>query len=119
VRRNKTEDPLKLLAELASVLDGQTFVEGTSIVQKRAIRHAADELKTTLEKYIDPLGPIALICYVAGASAQAALSERANPLNALMGALGRDNSTEAGPDATLMLIVSYLARDLLAGERVE
>ncbi len=118
MKKNKTEDPLSLLAELASLLDSSEFINGTSKIQKDAIRSAADQLRVALEKYFEPLSPPALVCYVAGASAQVALSKQESPLAPLLSSIGLAAQTDS-PSHTLMLIVSYLARDLLAGERIE
>lgn len=113
----KQTTPLEALADMARVLDGEDFVDGTSTHQKRALREAADGIRDAIEQTCGDLTPPILIAFFAGAATEATMSANANPMRKLLSAaLGQTDS--ASPNNLLALLVAYLARDLLVGERV-
>lgn len=117
--RSKRETPLQTLANFAKVLDSVEFVDGTSAMQKKALREGADSLRTTIEELCEDLTPPILVGFYSGAAAQAKMSADSNPLAGAMNrVMGMGQDPEA-PLHTLTILVAYLARDLLAGERVQ
>lgn len=109
------------MRDLAVILDSQDFQDGFSTTQKRGFRDAADGFKSAFEDTTGvELTPPLLVAMVYGASAQAAVVSQSNPLGAVLNSLmGKAAVSAAQPDTILMISLGYLARDFLAGERVE
>lgn len=119
MRHKKSDDktPLEWVASLAQILDGIDFVDGVSTSQKRAYRKAADDFEQTLKKMLQvELSPPILISMLLGATAELQLTQTINPLTSVMASfVGEVNVT---PNVHFMIILGYLCRDILAGERV-
>jgi hypothetical protein len=109
---------LKTLATLAEVLDTPAFTDNITKTQKRLLRETADTMQKAFEKELGPLTPPLLLSFWLGAAAQAGASQT-GPLGTigtlLEPILGKQADT---PNVVISTIVAYLARDILAGERV-
>jgi hypothetical protein len=112
---------LDILGEAGNILDKPEFVDGTSKLQKRAFREAADTLRTSIEEHCGPLGADRLIAFWMGATFQAQLASQGNPVMELLGPIlgGAEPGRGTSPETNLLICISYLARDLLSGGRVE
>lgn len=109
---------LKIIREFAESIDSETYLNETSLSQRLLLRKQADELKSLLNRQHLPITADTLVAVMAGATMQASVDRAANPLARTVNAmLGADQQEGASP--VLTLIVAYLARDLLAGRRVE
>jgi hypothetical protein len=110
---------LKIIKNFAETLDSQQFLDSTSNLQRAMLREQADGLREVCKKQGLPVTADTLVAFVSGATMQAAMTAAANPLMKTMNAMLKQDgdSTEANP--VLMLMVAYLARDILAGRRVE
>jgi hypothetical protein len=108
--------PLEFTRQLAQVLDGAEYGDGLSQVQKRALRESADTLVTGLaELGLEPTIPTLMAIWT-GAALQAT---RTAPTDVLGQLLKMRSKEVSGPAPELMLVLAHLARDVLAGERVE
>ena len=115
--KKKFHSPLEIMGDLANVLEAEVFVDGTSTVQKRAFRDAADTLRSTLEATLGDLTPPILVSFYLGALTEATLDDEDSPLSALLATTGLAPK-KTGPKPHLSVIIAYLARDMIAGERV-
>lgn len=112
--------PLESLAQMAAVLDGADFLDGTSRNQRRELRKAADGVGKAIEDTVGLVTPEILVAFFAGAATEATMSADMNPLSRLMKqVMGAGADKQLTPNNVLTILVAYLARDLLAGERVE
>lgn len=116
--RRKNENPLALLRQLAEALDDREYLDATSPNQRRAMRKAADTVRGVMLEWSDDVTPQMLLCLWTGATMQAQLSTKDLP-EALQAILGSTASVPPSPAVGLTVSIAYLARDVLAGERVE
>lgn len=114
-RRNKTVEPLEWLKKMAEVLDQPEFLDGTSPLQRRGYRAAADELGQAIADLSQhELTATDIMTFLQGATFQAEVgSGFGGLLGQIVGGVQQNKV-----NTTIVLCLGYLARDLLAGERV-
>lgn len=101
----KQQTALEHMGRLAGLLDFSDPLDASSA----DFRASADAMRRWLEETLGDLTPPLLLAFWAGATLQADVAVRS--------VLGEDD--QHLPDSRLSIVVAYLARDLLAGERVE
>lgn len=107
--------PLAILAGMAEILDSDRYHDTVSPAQQRAIRQLADDLRADLESMLGvPLSAQHLVVLLMGMELQLKATARGK-IETLLHSMVDTSDT---PSAILRVAVAYLARDVLAGERV-
>ena len=109
----KQQTALERLGRLAGLLDSSDFLDASSADMRRDFRSYADIMRRSLENELGDLTPPLLLAFRMGAAFQAGLGSVPAAVRSVLG------GGQHLPDSRLSIVVAYLARDLLAGERVE
>lgn len=115
--KSSEKTPLQVLAEMAKALDSAEFLDSTSKTQREAFRNAADSITKALEDAVGVVTPPVLVAFLVGATAEVGFRNTLNPLPSLLGPLLGKTSPDS-PNSVLIMVIAFIARDLLAGERV-
>jgi hypothetical protein len=83
------------------------------------LRRQADELRKILGRQGLPITADTLVALTAGATMQASMTAAVSPLQKAIAVVVPQDDDPTQANSILMLLVAYLARDILAGERVE
>lgn len=115
---SETEARVVVLGQMAAILDGETFQNGTSVVQRRSFRETADTVRESIEKMTGiPISIPTLVAFWMGAHIYKQTTSNAGIAGLIRSAMGPQPEDTAF-DSLFAITVAYLARDLLAGERV-
>lgn len=109
---------VETLVELAKGLEGQEVQDQLSPAAKREVRKLADNVRTSIEEAVGELTAPILLSFYIGNAFQAALIGQ-HPMGTILQMLDGHAGQPAQPHPIVSLVVSYLARDLLAGRVVE
>lgn len=102
------------LATLAAALDDPETIDSLPPAQWRSLREMADTLAATFANVGGvTVGVVLAVTY--GASLEANIAAATNPM---AGVLARLTSPDPEPSSLTMIVCAFLARDVLAGERV-
>lgn len=109
---------LKMLASMANVLAGDSFNDGTSTSQKRALRAVADNLRQKLTDVGIEVTVDSVYLLTLGVNLQAQFAELGgnDVLNTAVSLLRGATGKRAGdPDLRVVIVLAYLAQDVLEG----
>lgn len=101
------------LATLAAGLDDPQVIDNIPPAQWRAMRETADNIAAAFDD-VGGLTAGVVFALSCGASLEASVAVATNPMAEIMSQIG----IESGPSSLTMIVFAFLARDVLAGERV-